>query len=114
MFASQGRGVWISWYVREHRLYALTVAQLSVGWLGQFTRGDIKHPTIILEVIDFYDRWIWHSFFGVVDSNNDINVLNQSPLFVDVIRGHTPKVSFIVNDREHHMRYYLTDGIYPS
>jgi hypothetical protein len=30
-------------------------------------------------------------FFGVTGSNNDINVLIQSPLFIDVIRGHTPK-----------------------
>jgi hypothetical protein len=30
------------------------------------------------------------------------------------IRGHIPEVSFIINDREHHMRYYLIDGIYPS
>jgi hypothetical protein len=41
-------------------------------------------------------------------------VLNQSPLFIDVIRGCTPKVSFTVNGCKHHMRYYLTDGIYPS
>jgi hypothetical protein len=40
-------------------------------------------------------------------------VLNQSPLFVDVIRGSTLKVSFTVNGNEHHMRYYLADGIYP-
>jgi hypothetical protein len=40
-------------------------------------------------------------------------VLNQSPLFVDVIRGHTHEVSFTVNGREHHMKYYLTDDIYP-
>jgi hypothetical protein len=53
-------------------------------------------------------------FFGVTGSNNDINVLNQSPLFVDVIRGCTLEVSFTVNDREHHIGYYLTDGIYPS
>jgi hypothetical protein len=52
-------------------------------------------------------------FFGVADSNNDINVLNQFPLFVDVIRGHTLEVSFTINSREHHMGYYLADGIYP-
>jgi hypothetical protein len=85
-----------------------------VGWQGQFTWGDIKHPTIILEVVASRDRWICHAFFGVSGSNNDINVVNQSPLFVDVIRGCTPEVSFIVNGREHHMRYYLTDGIYTS
>jgi hypothetical protein len=53
-------------------------------------------------------------FFWVTGSNNEINVLNQSPLLVDVIRGCTPEVSFTVNGHEHHMVYYLTDGIYPS
>jgi hypothetical protein len=49
---------------------------------------------------------------SVVGSNNDINVLNQSLLFVDVIRERTPKVSFTINGREHHIEYYLDDGIY--
>jgi hypothetical protein len=40
-------------------------------------------------------------------------MLNQSPLFIDVIRGHTSKVPFTVNGREHHIGYYLTNGIYP-
>jgi hypothetical protein len=40
-------------------------------------------------------------FFGVTGSNNDINVLIQSPLFIDVIRGRTPEVSFTINGREH-------------
>jgi hypothetical protein len=85
-----------------------------IGWQCQFTQGDIKHPIIILEAIASHDRWIQHAFFGVVGSNNDINVLNQSPLFIDVIRGHTPEVSFTANGCEHHMRYYLVDGIYLS
>jgi hypothetical protein len=51
-------------------------------------------------------------FFGVVGSNNNINVLNQSSLFIIVIRWRTPEVSLTVNGRERHMRYYLTDGIY--
>jgi hypothetical protein len=42
---------------------------------------------------------------------NDINVLNQSTLFVTY---HTPEVSFIVNGHEHHMRYYLVDATYSS
>jgi hypothetical protein len=55
-----------------------------------------------------------HSFFGVTGSNNDINALNQSRLFDDVIRGHTIEVSFTINGREHHVGYYLTDGIFSS
>jgi hypothetical protein len=35
-------------------------------------------------------------------------------LFVDVIRVGTPELSFTVNGYEHHMIYYLADGIYPS
>jgi hypothetical protein len=81
---------------------------------GQFTRGDIKHPTIILEAVASYDRWIWHAFFGVAGSNNDINVLNQSPLFTDVLRGEAPIVNFTVNGHEYKYGYYLADGIYPS
>jgi hypothetical protein len=70
--------------------------------------GDIKHPTIILEAISSHGRWIvWHAFFGFADSNNNINMLNESSLFIDVIRGHSPEVSFTVNGREHHMRYSL-------
>jgi hypothetical protein len=53
-------------------------------------------------------------FFRVTGSNNNISVLNQSPLFIDVIRERTPEVSFNVNGHEHHMGYYLADGIYPS
>lgn len=85
-----------------------------MGWQGQFTRGDIKNPTIILEAVASCDRWIWHAYIGVAGSNNDINVLNQSLLFVDVIRGHTPTVNFTVNENEYNMGYYLADGIYPS
>jgi hypothetical protein len=49
--------------------------------------------------------------FWVTGSNNDINVLNQSSLFANIIRGHTPEVSITINEHEHHMWYYLTDSI---
>jgi hypothetical protein len=65
--------------------------------------GGIKHHTIIIETVASHDRWIWHAFFGVAGSNHDIDVLNQSSLFVDVIRGRTPEVSFTINGREYHM-----------
>jgi hypothetical protein len=50
----------------------------------------------------------------VAGSNNDINVLNQSPLFTDVLRGEAPVVNFTVNGHEYNRGYYLADGIYPS
>jgi hypothetical protein len=90
------------------------VAQLSSRLAGIIYRGGIKHATIIFEAVASRDHWIWHASFVVVGSNNDINVLNQSPLLVDVIRGCTPEVYFTVNGHEHHMGYYLIDGIYLS
>jgi hypothetical protein len=64
------------------------MAQLSGGLVEPIYTGDINHPTIILKDVASHDRWIWHAFFGVANSNTTINVLNKSPLFVDVIRGY--------------------------
>jgi len=47
-----------------------------VAWQGQYRRGDHRKPTIILEAVALQDLWIWHTFFRVASSNNDINVLN--------------------------------------
>jgi hypothetical protein len=84
-----------------------------VGCQSQFTRG---HQTSYNHPWSCFFSWPLDlsCFFGVVDSSNDINVLNQCPLFIDVIKGRTPEVSFTVNGRDNHMRYYLTNGIYPS
>ena len=85
-----------------------------VGWKGQFTRGDHGVPTIMLEAVASQDLWIWHAFFGVPGSNKDINVLNKSPLFTQVLQGRAPEVKFTVNGRDYNMGYYLADGIYPD
>jgi hypothetical protein len=47
-------------------------------------------------------------------SNNDINVLNKSPLFDDVCEGRAPRVPYQVNGNPYDLGYYLTDGIYPK
>ncbi|XP_057811713.1 uncharacterized protein LOC131025951 [Salvia miltiorrhiza] len=85
-----------------------------VAWHGAYTRGDQGEPTIILEVVASQDLWIWHAFFGVAGSNNDINVLHQSTLFNDVLAGHEAAVHFLANNSHHTRGYYLTDGIYPD
>lgn len=81
---------------------------------GQYTRGDHGVPTIILEAVASHDRWIWHAFFGVAGSNNDINVLSHSDLFVKELRGEAPQVQYFVNGRQYTKGYYLADGIYPD
>ena len=79
---------------------------------GQYT-GKEKEPTLILEAVASYDLWIWHAYFGLPGSLNDINVLDQSPLFQDIQDGNGPDVNFTVNGTQYNMGYYLSDGIYP-
>ncbi|KAI3809946.1 hypothetical protein L1987_19550 [Smallanthus sonchifolius] len=52
----------------------------------------------MLKVVASQDLWFWHAFFGVAGSNNDINVLNQSPLFNTLVNGTTPDSSFDLRD----------------
>ncbi|CAN6272488.1 unnamed protein product [Urochloa humidicola] len=85
-----------------------------VAWRGQYTRGDYKVLTIMLEAVASKDLRIWHAFFRVPGSINDINVLNQSPLFIDALKGEAPQVQFSVNGRQYNTGYYLADGIYPE
>nr|GEW65623.1 hypothetical protein [Tanacetum cinerariifolium] len=59
--------------------------------------GIKKYPTIMLEVVASHDLWIWHAFFEVVDANNDINVLDNSMLFDDLLDGKAPVAPFVVN-----------------
>ncbi|XP_057432361.1 uncharacterized protein LOC130725125 [Lotus japonicus] len=51
--------------------------------------------------------------YAVFGSNNDINVLNQSPVFNEVLSGNALMVNFSVNETMYNMGYYLADGIYP-
>ncbi|XP_024016262.1 uncharacterized protein LOC112089741 [Eutrema salsugineum] len=83
------------------------------AWKGQYTRGSGK-PTIVLEAVASYDLWIWHAFFGPPGTLNDINVLERSPVFDDVLQGKAPKVKYFVNGHQYNLAYYLTDGIYPK
>nr|XP_043617268.1 uncharacterized protein LOC122589087 [Erigeron canadensis] len=84
-----------------------------VAWQGQYTRGDKGHPTIMLEAVASYDLWIWHAYFGLAVSN-DINVLNESDLFDDLLQDRAPKVEFSVNGEQFTKGYYQADGIYPE
>ncbi|XP_023644546.1 putative nuclease HARBI1 [Capsella rubella] len=83
------------------------------AWKGMYSRGTGK-PTIVLEAVASQDLWIWHAFFGAPGTCNDLNVLDQSPVFNDIIQGQAPQTNYYVNGRKYNMTYYLTDGIYPD
>jgi hypothetical protein len=102
-----------------------------IAWQGAF-KGKEKCPTIILEASCTQDLRIWHFFFGMPGSNNDLNVLDRcrklskqfnilservlfrSPLFQKTINGTAPSISYTINGNEYENGYYLADGIYPD
>ncbi|XP_021808251.1 uncharacterized protein LOC110751986 [Prunus avium] len=69
--------------------------------------------SIILEAVASFDTWVWHAFFGVAGSQNDLNMLGQFPVFNDVLRGHSPQITYEINNTVYSGAYYLADGIYP-
>ncbi|GJV65989.1 zinc finger, CCHC-type containing protein [Tanacetum coccineum] len=66
---------------------------------GQFKRKDHKYSTLMLEAVADQRLWIWHAYFGVPGSNNDLNVLYGSPLFDDVLAD-TASGSSICSERK--------------
>nr|GFA67345.1 hypothetical protein [Tanacetum cinerariifolium] len=77
-------------------------------------KGDKKYPTIMLEAVASQDLLIWHAFYGIAGTNNDINVLDNFPLFDDLLDDLAPVVSYVVNGVEYRNGYYLADRIYPE
>ncbi|XP_024171573.1 uncharacterized protein LOC112177510 [Rosa chinensis] len=84
-----------------------------IGWAGEYS-GRKCVPTIILEAVTSYDTWIWHAFFEMPGSCNDLNVLAKSPLFDELTAGQAPWIQFQANNRIHNLGYYLADDIYPQ
>jgi hypothetical protein len=76
--------------------------------------GKSHDPTIILEAVASEDLWIWHCFFGLPGSLNDINVLHRSHLLARLASGDAPACNYTVNGHDYTMGYYLADGIYPE
>ncbi|XP_033133974.1 uncharacterized protein LOC103835502 [Brassica rapa] len=72
-------------------------------------------PADLQRLLDVGEYRGFPGMIGSIDCTlNDINVLDRSPVFDDIINGQAPQVTYSVNGREYHLAYYLTDGIYPK
>ncbi|KAK1614514.1 hypothetical protein QYE76_020031 [Lolium multiflorum] len=96
-------GFWDAW---QHR--CIGVEELPLWLAGGHSEGC----TSFLKVAS-HDTWIWHPFFGMAGSHNDINVLQRSPVFDRLAYGKSPDVDFEINGHHYTKGYYLADGIYP-
>ncbi|XP_075499190.1 uncharacterized protein LOC142537567 [Primulina tabacum] len=103
------------WYLRSPNAEDIERI-LLIGkqrWAGQYA-GRSGKPTIILEAVEDYELWIWHAYFGFPGSNNDINVLSKSHLFVNLANGVGPPANYVKQGKKYTMGYYLADGMYPK
>jgi len=88
--------------------------QCPTGMAGAYQSRKGKRG-IVVEAVCHEDLWVWHLFVGAPGSLNDINVMHQSPLYLDVTGGRWPPrgTPFTINGRTRTLPYYLVDGIYP-
>jgi hypothetical protein len=83
------------------------------AWHGMYC-GKSHDPTIVLEAVASENLWIWHCFFFLPGSLNDINVLHRSHIFLRLANGDAPAYNYNVNGHTYTMGYYLADVIYHS
>jgi hypothetical protein len=87
----------------------------TIAWLPRLANLKIKTKKhlIILEALADHSIWIWHAFFSMLGSNNDVNVLDKSLLINNMLQGPSWDLSFTVNKKDYSWYYLLVDGIYP-
>jgi hypothetical protein len=83
-----------------------------VAWQGDFGDRD-GNNSIILEAVADEGLHIWHAYFGLPGANNDLTVLDRSPLIQNMLTSDARDFKFTVNGCEYDRYYLLTDGIYP-
>ena len=82
--------------------------------LREMYQGHARQAIIILETVASHDLWIWHAFFEMPCSHNDINVLQRSLVFRRLCNGESLPCNYTINGRDYNMGYYLANGIYPQ
>jgi len=88
--------------------------QCQTGMAGAYQSQKGKREIVVEAVCD-EDLWVWHLFVEAPGSLNDINVMHQSPLYLDVTGSGWPPRNkpCTINGDTRTLPYYLVDGIYP-
>jgi len=70
---------------------------------------------IVEEAVCDDDLCVWHVFLGAPGSLNEINVMQQSPLYLDVTGGRWPlrNTPLTINGHACTLPFYLIDKVYP-
>ncbi|GKE63054.1 reverse transcriptase domain-containing protein [Tanacetum coccineum] len=99
--------VWHDKKLRMRKEFKHGNKNCPIALKAQFCRPDHGlYPFILLEAIAFQDLWIWHSFFGVSEINNEMNILRQSPIFNELKSRKAVDVPFMVNDETYKRGYF--------
>ncbi|XP_023761205.1 uncharacterized protein LOC111909660 [Lactuca sativa] len=135
-----GRGIWDINRCDEYMRMSETVTRDAVikfveGVIACFGEKYLRRPNEVdlARLLHVWEERGFPGMIGIIDcmhwtwkncptawagqyagTCNDINVLHRYPIFNDVLAGRAPNVSYVVNDWENNMAYYITDGIYPS
>uniref|UniRef100_A0A0D3CRE0 DDE Tnp4 domain-containing protein n=1 Tax=Brassica oleracea var. oleracea TaxID=109376 RepID=A0A0D3CRE0_BRAOL len=91
--------------------------QFNEGIIQLFGDEYLRRPTPkdLQPLLDIGEKRGFPGMAGSIDCTlNDINVLDRSPFFDDVLQGRAPRVEYVVNGHMYNLAYYLIDGIYPK
>jgi hypothetical protein len=69
----------------------------------------MERCTIILDVVASHALWIWHSFFGIAWSHNDINMLSARRYSLGMQKHSS---GYEINSHAYNKAYYLAESIY--
>ena len=94
-------------------IYRHFISCVTNNMAGSF-KGKGHKPSVILEAVADRSLYFWHAFFGVPGANNDLVVLDRSPLMQAVEQGRVPRMQYTINGCVRDLPYFLADGIYPA
>ncbi|XP_019090940.1 PREDICTED: uncharacterized protein LOC104743095 [Camelina sativa] len=95
----------------------LCLEKFVEGIVHLFRDEYLRRPTPedLQRLLDIGEIRGFLGMIGSIDCTlNDINILDRSPVFDDILQGVAPKEKYFINGRQYRMAYYLTDGIYPK